>query len=53
MTIKEAREIIAEDALGLTNDEVQQIIDWLDNFADIVIEAIEKNNQPKQLSVKT
>jgi hypothetical protein len=53
MTLKEAREILAEDALGLTNDEVQQIIDWLDNFADIAIESVEKNNQPKQISVKT
>ena len=42
MTIKEAREILAEDAIGLNDDEVREIIDWLDNFADIAIEAVEK-----------
>jgi len=42
MTIKEAREILAEDALGLTDDEVKEIIDWLDKMADIAIESVEK-----------
>lgn len=44
MTIKEAREILAEDALGLTDDEVKEIIDWLDKMADIAIEAVEKKS---------
>ena len=42
MTVKEAREILAEDALGLTDDEVKEIIVWLDKMADIAIEAVEK-----------
>jgi DNA-directed RNA polymerase subunit F len=44
MTIKEAREILADDALGLTDDEVQEIIDWLDKMADIAIESVEKES---------
>lgn len=48
MTIKEAREILAEDALGLTDNEVQEIIDWLDKMADIAIESVEKSYALKQ-----
>jgi hypothetical protein len=44
MTIKEAREILAEDALGLTDDEVKEIIEWLDKMADIAIESVEKKS---------
>lgn len=44
MTVKEAREILAEDALGLTDDEVKEIIDWLDKMADIAIETVEKKS---------
>ncbi len=53
MTVKEARDILEQDAVGLTDVEVQDIIDWLNNFADIAIEAVEKrNNQLEQPSVK-
>jgi hypothetical protein len=38
MTIKEARNILENDADGLTDKEVQQIIDWLNIMADIAIE---------------
>jgi hypothetical protein len=31
MTIKEARNISEQDAVGLTDNEVQQIFDWLNN----------------------
>jgi hypothetical protein len=48
MTIKEAREILAEDALGLTDDEVKDIIDWLDKMADIAIESVEKSYTVKE-----
>lgn len=44
MTIKEARNILEQDAVGLTDNEVQQIIDWLNNYADIAVELVEKEN---------
>ena len=53
MTIKEARNILEQDAVGLTDNEVQQIIDWLNMMADIAIELVEKkSNELVQLSVK-
>ena len=42
MTIKEARDILEQDAVGLSDDEVQEIIDWLNSFADIAIDSVEK-----------
>ncbi len=42
MTIQEARKILESDAKGLTDVEVQEIIDWLNMMADIAIEAVEK-----------
>lgn len=44
MTIKEARAILDQDAVGLTDSEVQEIIDWLNNFADIAIDSIERKS---------
>ena len=52
MTIKEARNILDNDADGLTDNEVQEIIDWLNMMADIAIEEVEKKNQLVQPSVK-
>ena len=43
MTIAEARAILADDAEGLTDDQVQEITDWLNMMADI---AIDITNQP-------
>ena len=42
MTVKEARNILEQDAVGLTDNEVQEVIDWLNMMADIAIEAVEK-----------
>jgi hypothetical protein len=44
MTIKEARDILEQEAVGLTDNEVQKIIDWLNNYADIAVELVEKEN---------
>ena len=49
MTISEARKILAEDAVGLTDNEVQEIIDWLDKMADIAIEVVESNPKHRQI----
>lgn len=40
MTIKEAGEILEQDAVGLTDAKVQEIIDWLNSFADIAIDSV-------------
>jgi hypothetical protein len=54
MTVKEARGILEQDADGLTDIEVQEIIDWLNMMADIAIESVEKkSNQLELSSVKT
>ena len=53
MTVKEARKILEQDAFGLTDAEVQEIIDWLNMMANIAIDSVEKkSNQLEQLSVK-
>jgi len=44
MTIKEARKILDEIAVGLTDMEVQEIIDWLNKFADVFIEIVETDS---------
>jgi hypothetical protein len=44
MTIKEARKILDEIAVGLTDIEVQEIIDWLNKFADVFIEIVETDS---------
>lgn len=41
MTVKEARDILEQDGVGLTDDEVQELIDWLNSFADIAIDGLE------------
>lgn len=53
MTVKDARDVLKQDAIGLTDAEVQEIIDWLNMMADIAIDSVEKkSNQLEQLSVK-
>jgi hypothetical protein len=44
MTIKEARKILVYDIDEYTDDEVQEIIDWLNMMADLSIDAIENNH---------
>jgi hypothetical protein len=41
MTIKEARLILAKEADGLTENDLTDIIEWLNNFADIIIDSVE------------
>lgn len=43
MTVKEARNILEQDAVGLTDADIQGIIDWLENFADMAIELVFKS----------
>lgn len=43
LTVKECREILEQDAEGLTDEEVIQIRDWLSMMADIAIESVEKS----------
>lgn len=55
ITISKAREILASDSEGLTDKEVQEIIDWLDKMADIAIDSVESspskdNSMQKELN---
>ncbi len=45
MTITEARTILAEDAVGLSDNDIQEIIDWLNMMADTAIDSLEKSHQ--------
>ena len=42
MTIEEARATLADNAVGLTDTEIQEIVDWLNMMANIAIESLEK-----------
>ena len=48
LTVKECREILEQDAEGLTDEEVIQIRDWLSMMADIAIESVEKSSAEKE-----
>jgi len=48
LTIKECREILEQDAEGLTDEEVIQIRDWLSMMADIAIESVEKSREERE-----
>ena len=48
LTVKECREILEQDAEGLTDEEVIQIRDWLSMMADIAIESVEKSKAEKE-----
>ena len=48
LTVKECREILEQDAEGLTDEEVIQIRDWLSMMADIAIESVEKSRAEKE-----
>ena len=49
LTVKECREILEQDAEGLTDEEVIQIRDWLSMMADIAIESVEKSRAEKEI----
>jgi len=42
LTVKECKEILDNEAEGLTDDDVIQIREWLSNMADILIESTEQ-----------
>ena len=48
LTVKECREILEQDAEGLTDEEVIQIRDWLSMMADIAIKSVEKSRAEKE-----
>jgi hypothetical protein len=48
LTVKECREILEQDAEGLTDEEVIQIRDWLSMMADIAIESVAKSRAEKE-----
>ena len=47
MTIKKARELLGEEAKGLTDEEVQKSIETARFFADLMIDKI-KNMSPSE-----
>ena len=51
MTIAEARETLADDAVVLTDKEIQEIIDWLNMMADITLEIIDKEEAKNKIAL--
>jgi hypothetical protein len=43
LTIKECKEILNNEAEGLTEDDIIQIREWLSNMADVLIESMENS----------
>ena len=50
MTLTEARKILGKEAVGLSDKEIQEIIDWLDTFADIVLNSLELRQLKEEIS---
>ena len=48
LTIKQCREILGNEAKGLTDNDIIQIREWLSDMADILIESMEKPGTNKQ-----
>jgi hypothetical protein len=47
LTVKECREILKQDAEGLTDEEIIQIREWLSMMADFAIETVERIHSEK------
>lgn len=45
LTIKECKGILDNEAIGLTDEEIILIRDWLSNLADFAIDSLDKTNQ--------
>jgi len=43
LTIKECKEILNNEAEGLTEDDIIEIREWLSNMADVLIESMENS----------
>jgi hypothetical protein len=44
LTLKECKRILDNEAIGLTDEEIILIRDWLSNIADIAIESLDKTD---------
>ena len=43
LTLKECKEILADDAKKLTDQEILEIRDWLSVLAEIMLQSVESN----------
>ena len=48
LTVKECREILKQDAEGLTDEEIIQIREWLSMMADFAIDIVERSRAEKE-----
>lgn len=44
LTVKQCRDILEDEAEGLTDEQIILIRNWLSELADIAIESMEKND---------
>lgn len=45
LTAKECKNILGNEAEGLSDDEIREIREWLSNMADILIESKERSEE--------
>lgn len=48
LTLKQCKEILQNDAEGLTDEEIIEMRDWLSNMADILIDSLDKIEAEKK-----
>jgi predicted house-cleaning noncanonical NTP pyrophosphatase (MazG superfamily) len=46
LTLKQCKEILSEEAKGLTDNEILEMRDWLSVFAELIIESTDFSNLP-------
>jgi predicted house-cleaning noncanonical NTP pyrophosphatase (MazG superfamily) len=44
LTLKQCKEILSEEAKGLTDNEILEMRDWLSVFAELIIESTDFSN---------
>ena len=46
LTLKQCKEILSDEAKGLTDNEILEMRDWLSAFAELIIESTDFSNLP-------
>jgi hypothetical protein len=46
LTLKQCKEILSDEAKGLTDNEILEMRDWLSVFAELIIESTDFSNLP-------
>ena len=53
LTLKQCKEILSDEAKGLTDNEILEMRDWLSVFAELIIESTDFSDLPVKKIRKT